>query len=420
MLVTGWVASRIGPRRTLLVGLALVVVFSALAGAAGSVFEIAGFRLGWGLGQRAVHRDRAVGDRRRGDRRADERDHPLRGRARARHRVRPAARRPAGRRLVARAVLRHRGADGDRLRPDRRRCSGRSRSPPSKVSIIDPLRALGHGGLRSMAIVAVLYNFGFFTILAYTPLLLGMSRAPARVHLLRLGPAGRADVGVRRAAAGAAVRARGRARRDARAGRRRPVRRRRLHASQAGLIAVIVRLRRAAGDRQHGAHRGGDGRRRGRAPDRLRRPTASCASPAARSRRSSPASSREHVSAGVADVRRRRRWSRSRSSRSRSRATTCGERGVRRRARRARSWSRSTARLEPGADRHRRARRPRAPRLRARRPRPPAGNARRRAPTRSSTPRSAASAAPRARSCTSRPTVPRAVLGSPSGPAHRR
>ena len=50
MLVTGWFASRIGPRRTLLFGLALVVVFSALAGASGSVFEIAGFRLGWGLG----------------------------------------------------------------------------------------------------------------------------------------------------------------------------------------------------------------------------------------------------------------------------------------------------------------------------------------------------------------------------------
>src|SRR6185295_15259459 len=50
MLVTGWAASRIGPRKTLLVGLALVVVFSAAAGAAGSVFQIAGFRLGWGVG----------------------------------------------------------------------------------------------------------------------------------------------------------------------------------------------------------------------------------------------------------------------------------------------------------------------------------------------------------------------------------
>ena len=50
MLVTGWAASRIGPRRTLLVGLALVVAFSTLAGPAGSVVEIAAFRLGWGLG----------------------------------------------------------------------------------------------------------------------------------------------------------------------------------------------------------------------------------------------------------------------------------------------------------------------------------------------------------------------------------
>ena len=50
MLVGGWVSSRIGPRRTLLAGLVLVVLFSALAGAASSIGAIAGFRLGWGLG----------------------------------------------------------------------------------------------------------------------------------------------------------------------------------------------------------------------------------------------------------------------------------------------------------------------------------------------------------------------------------
>ena len=49
------------------------------------------------------------------------------------------------------------------------------RSRPARVSLTDPLQALGHGGLRSMAIVAVLYNFGFFTILAYTPFPLGLS-----------------------------------------------------------------------------------------------------------------------------------------------------------------------------------------------------------------------------------------------------
>jgi MFS family permease len=46
--------------------------------------------------------------------------------------------------------------------------------PARRVSLTDPLRALGHGGLRSMAIVAVLYNFGFFTVLAYTPFPMGL------------------------------------------------------------------------------------------------------------------------------------------------------------------------------------------------------------------------------------------------------
>src|SRR5262245_49854935 len=50
MLVTGWVSSRIGAKRTLLVGLVLIVVFSALAGMSGSIAQIVGFRAGWGLG----------------------------------------------------------------------------------------------------------------------------------------------------------------------------------------------------------------------------------------------------------------------------------------------------------------------------------------------------------------------------------
>ncbi|MER6923179.1 MFS transporter, partial [Streptomyces spiralis] len=44
MLVTGFVSSRIGGRKTLLVGLALVVVFAALAGTSGSVGQLVGFR----------------------------------------------------------------------------------------------------------------------------------------------------------------------------------------------------------------------------------------------------------------------------------------------------------------------------------------------------------------------------------------
>lgn len=50
MLVTGFVSSRIGGRKTLLLGLAFVVVFAGLAGTSGSVAELVGFRAGWGLG----------------------------------------------------------------------------------------------------------------------------------------------------------------------------------------------------------------------------------------------------------------------------------------------------------------------------------------------------------------------------------
>jgi MFS transporter, ACDE family, multidrug resistance protein len=50
MLVTSWVSSRIGAKRTLLVGLALIVVFSLLCALSGSVDAIIGFRAGWGLG----------------------------------------------------------------------------------------------------------------------------------------------------------------------------------------------------------------------------------------------------------------------------------------------------------------------------------------------------------------------------------
>src|SRR5262249_28134256 len=50
MLITGWVSSRIGAKKTLLVGLALIVVFAALAGTSDSIGGIVGFRAGWGVG----------------------------------------------------------------------------------------------------------------------------------------------------------------------------------------------------------------------------------------------------------------------------------------------------------------------------------------------------------------------------------
>lgn len=50
MLVTSWISSRIGAKTTLLVGLALIVVFSLLCAVSGSVDAVIGFRAGWGLG----------------------------------------------------------------------------------------------------------------------------------------------------------------------------------------------------------------------------------------------------------------------------------------------------------------------------------------------------------------------------------
>jgi len=50
MLVTGWVSSRIGAKRTLIAGLVLIVVFAAAAGSSDTINGIVGFRAGWGLG----------------------------------------------------------------------------------------------------------------------------------------------------------------------------------------------------------------------------------------------------------------------------------------------------------------------------------------------------------------------------------
>ncbi|UYO98386.1 MFS transporter [Microbacterium sp. M28] len=50
MLITSWVSSRIGAKATLLIGLALIVVFALACALSGSVDAIIGFRAGWGLG----------------------------------------------------------------------------------------------------------------------------------------------------------------------------------------------------------------------------------------------------------------------------------------------------------------------------------------------------------------------------------
>ena len=50
MLITGVVASRIGPKRTLLLGLMIIIAGAGLAGMSDTVAEIVGWRALWGLG----------------------------------------------------------------------------------------------------------------------------------------------------------------------------------------------------------------------------------------------------------------------------------------------------------------------------------------------------------------------------------
>ncbi len=50
MLITGVVSSRIGPKRTLLLGLVIIIAGAGLAGMSDTVLEIVGWRALWGLG----------------------------------------------------------------------------------------------------------------------------------------------------------------------------------------------------------------------------------------------------------------------------------------------------------------------------------------------------------------------------------
>jgi MFS transporter, ACDE family, multidrug resistance protein len=171
MLLSSVVASRIGARRTLLGGLLIVVLFSALAGASNTVAQIVGFRFGWGLGNAlfiATALSVMVGAATGG---------------------------LAGAIVLFEAALGVGIASGPLLGGLLGGVSWRApffgtgtlmaigfiailvllrggpgeEAPRRRASLAEPLRALSDPGLRSMAIVATLYNYGFFTILAYTP-----------------------------------------------------------------------------------------------------------------------------------------------------------------------------------------------------------------------------------------------------------
>jgi ACDE family multidrug resistance protein len=168
MLFTGWVSSRFGGKRTLVSGLVLIVAFSALAGSSGTINEIIGYRAGWGLGNALfIATSLAVI-------------------------VGAASGGLAGAVILYETALGVGIAMGPLVGGELGGISWRGpfygvsvlmgiamaatllfldETPRAArpTSILEPLNALRHRGLATMSIAAVCYNWGFFTLLAFTP-----------------------------------------------------------------------------------------------------------------------------------------------------------------------------------------------------------------------------------------------------------
>jgi MFS transporter, ACDE family, multidrug resistance protein len=168
MLVTGWVSSRIGAKRTLVAGLVLIVVFSALAGHSAGISQIVWFRAGWGLGnalfiatslavivasasggfagaiilyETALGVGIALGPLLGGELGAISWRGPFFGVTVL-----------MSISLIATLVL-----------------VGKTPTPAHRQSITEPLKALRNRGLLTMGLTALCYNWGFFTVLGYAP-----------------------------------------------------------------------------------------------------------------------------------------------------------------------------------------------------------------------------------------------------------
>ena len=182
MLVTGWVSSRIGAKRTLIAGLVLIVVFAAAAGSSDTINGIVGFRAGWGLGnalfiatslavivasasggfagaivlyETALGVGIALG--------------PLLGGALGQ----VSWRAPffgvsvlMAIALIATLVL---------LPPTPR--------PARRQRLREPLVALRHRSLATTSVVGLLYNWAFFTLLGYSPFLMNIA-SPEKLGLV--------------------------------------------------------------------------------------------------------------------------------------------------------------------------------------------------------------------------------------------
>jgi MFS transporter, ACDE family, multidrug resistance protein len=184
MLITNWVSSRIGAKKTLIAGLILIVVFSAAAGASPSINGIIGFRAGWGVGNALfIATSLAVI-------------------------VASASGGFAGAIVLYETALGVGIAIGPLLGGTLGEISWRGPfygvaalmaialiativlveplpKPAHKTALSAPLRALKHRGLLTMSLTALCYNWGFFTVLGYAPFPMNLS--PIKLGLVFTG-----------------------------------------------------------------------------------------------------------------------------------------------------------------------------------------------------------------------------------------
>jgi len=173
MLITGVVSSRIGVKWTLLGGILLIVAFSALGGTSDTVATLVGYRGGWGLGNAlfiATALSAIVGLSTSGTAKAI---------------------------ILYEAALGLGIAVGPLLGGELGSISWRGpffgvavlmtiafisimfmlpkmAKPKTRSSLSDPFKALGYPSLKTLAIIAFLYNFGFFTLMAYSPYVMNL------------------------------------------------------------------------------------------------------------------------------------------------------------------------------------------------------------------------------------------------------
>jgi predicted MFS family arabinose efflux permease len=176
MLITGAISTRLGIKWTLLTGIIVIALFSGLGGISNGIWSLVGLRGGWGLGnalfvatalaaivslsnsgtakaiilyEAAIGLGISVG--------------PLLGGWLGGFSWRGPFLGVASLMVVAFFGL-------ILLMPK----AGSNQTAKSKSSLLDPFRALKHRSLLIFGIGAALYNFGFFTLLAYAPFVMGL------------------------------------------------------------------------------------------------------------------------------------------------------------------------------------------------------------------------------------------------------